>query len=110
MSINSTAVEGLVDHLLRHPIFRQLSRGVARKVIYTSRLVNIPKGWKYTGGLKQSKTCTKMYLILGGSVNYEFGKAGTVEENKSLSLRNFLNGDKVFQRMDRLTINETAVI
>ena len=45
-SINSMAIESYVDFLLHLPGFEHLSRGVARKIIYCSKMVNIPKDWR----------------------------------------------------------------
>lgn len=46
-SINNIAIDGYVDFLLRLPGFDHLSKGVAKKIINTSKMVNIPKDWKY---------------------------------------------------------------
>jgi hypothetical protein len=46
-SINNLAIDNYVDFLLRLPGFDHLSKGVAKKIINTSKMVNIPKDWKY---------------------------------------------------------------
>jgi len=39
--VNNLAIEGFVDYLLKLPGFGYLSKGLARKIIHTSSLVNI---------------------------------------------------------------------
>lgn len=105
-SINSMAIDGYVDFLLRLPGFGHLSKGVAKKIVNTSKMVNIPKDWRYLA----SPANNSVFLILAGSVDYEFSNATISDDNKQINLRSFLSGEKNFQRTDRVAINDHATL
>ena len=62
-----------------------------RKLIKKSKLVNLPKGWNYT----TDEPSERLYLILKGSMRYEYGTPSVQIEgggSKKVNLRNFLAG------------------
>lgn len=67
-AVNDEAIDGLIDYMLKLKLFEKLSRGLLKKIIKTSRLVNLPWGWKYNS----DKLEKYLFHILKGSVNFEF--------------------------------------
>ena len=83
-----------------------LSKGNIRKLIKKSKLVNLPKGWKYS----TLEPTDRLYLILKGSMRYQYGEPGVQLEggcSKKVNLRNFLAGGfKPVSIQDRIIIEK----
>lgn len=91
--INECAIEQIVEYLSQQGGFKNasMSKTVLRKVVKNSRLVNLPKGWSYSN----QDESDKLYLILRGSMRYDYGLPGGPIEggaSKKVNLRNFLAG------------------
>jgi hypothetical protein len=67
-AINNTAIENYVDYLCKLPGFEAVSRSVARKMIYTSRMVSTPVGTRF----ESTNRNKKLFHILRGEFLYEF--------------------------------------
>ncbi len=68
-----------------------MSKPMLRKVIKHSKLMNLPKGWKYNN-MERSE---RLFMILRGSVKFEYGNvqdAISGAGSKKVNLRNFLAG------------------
>ena len=83
-----------------------LSKGNMRRLIKKSKLMYLPKGWKYTN----KESSERLYLILKGSMHYEYGSPGVQLEggaSKKVNLRNFLAGGfKPVSIQDRIIIEK----
>ena len=91
--VNDLFVDQVVDFLklqngFKHP---SMSKPMLKKVVKLSKLVNLPKGWKYSN----MDTSERLFMILRGSVRYEYGWPTDAIESagsKKVNLRNFLAG------------------
>ena len=106
--VNDAAIEQVGDYLLGQSGFNKssLSKQGMKKVIRRSKLVNLPKGWRYSN----QEPTNRLYLILRGSMRYDYGTpSGPIEgsASKKVNLRNFLAGGfKPVSIQDRINIEK----
>ena len=106
--INNAVIDQIGDYLLQQNGFNKssLSKGNIRKLIKNSKLMNLPKGWKY----KNDNKTERLYMILKGSMRYEYGNPGVQLDGggaKKVNLRNFLAGGfKPVSIQDRIIIEK----
>ena len=83
-----------------------MSKPMIKKVVKLSKLMNLPKGWKYSN-MDRSE---RLFMILRGSVKFEYGNAIDAIEHtgsKKVNLRNFLAGGyKPVSIQDRLAVEK----
>ena len=91
--LNDLYLDQMVDFLklqngFKHP---SMSKPMIKKVVKYSKLMNLPKGWKFSN-MERSE---RLFMILRGSVKFEYGNAIDAIEHagsKKVNLRNFLAG------------------